>query len=313
VFALVARRPLFGVRPQAWLAVLGVLAAGVAVASALNGHARTLTTPGVMVPALALHLLTVGVWVGGLGALVVLGRLAWHQVDTDDRPELLRQLVGRFTKLAVVAVIVIALTGVVNAIGDFGAFSDLWKVTHGRVVAAKVALLAVALLIAARHRWRTPRRLSQPATAGREVKAFERTSAAELVVVAAALALASALVALVPGRSLALAAKGPVNQERSTGGYTVQLFIDPTQIGANEVHVTFVNAKGLAASEVSTSEVKLGLAGTGLQPVEMRLISPGHFVGDTTMPNPGNYQLSVTTSAAPSVAATFDFRLRPKE
>jgi copper transport protein len=313
VFALVGRRPLFGLRPQAWLVVLAVLAGGLAVATALNGHARTLTAPGVMVPALALHLITVGVWVGGLGALVVLGRLGWHQVGPDERPALLRQLIGRFTKVAVVAVIVIALTGVVNAIGDFGAFSDLWRVTHGRVVGAKVVLLAIALALAARHQWRSPRRLAEPATAGAEVSSFERSSAAELVVVAAAVALASALVALVPGRSLALAAKGPVNQERHTGGYTVQLFIDPTQVGADQVHVTFVNDKGLAASEIATSDVKLGIVGTPPQAVAMRLISPGHFVGDTTLPTAGRYQLSVATSAAPGVAATFDFRLRPKE
>jgi hypothetical protein len=43
----------------------------------------------------------------------------------------------------------------------------------------------------------------------------------------------------------------------------------------------------------------------------MRLISPGHFVGDTTLPAPGRYRLSVTGRAGgTSAATTIDFRLR---
>lgn len=316
VAGLVARRPLGGVRPAAWIWVTFAFAAGVAAATALNGHARTLGHAPVMVPALTVHLLAAGVWVGGLGALVVLARTGWREVPERGRPALLRGLVLRFGRLALAAVAVLFATGVVNSIGDFGAFSDLWKVEHGRVVAVKIGLLAVALVLAAGHRWRTPKRLvlTEPAAAApRAVVGFERTSRLELGVVAVAVACAAALVALVPGRSLALAAKGPVNLERKSGPYTVQLFVDPTAVGANEVHVTFVDLKGLAAAEVSSTGVSLaGLRGPNVapgEPVAMRLISPGHFVGDTSLPAPGRYRLSVTTDSAPGQTAIFDFRL----
>ena len=309
VAALVARRPLLGVSPRAWLVVLGVLVAAQCLATALNGHARTIGNTAVMIPSLALHLLAAAVWAGALGALVVLGRLAWRHVAAADRPALLRQLVSRFGKLAVGAVAVLAVTGVVNSVGLLGAVSDLWDVSFGKVVSGKVALLLVALGLAAIHRFRTPKLLAQPATAPGAVPAFERTSAAELVAVTAAVALAAVLVALVPGRSLALAAKGPVNQEKRAGQYTVQLYIDPTRAGDNEVHVTFVNSAGLAAAEVANTEVALGPEGQERQPIEMRLISPGHFVGDTTLPSPGRYQLSVASAAAEGATTTFDFRL----
>ena len=304
VFALVAPRPLLGVRPQAWIATMAVLAAALCVATALNGHARTLGDSSLMVPSLGLHLLAVAVWVGGLGALVLLGRMAWREVEPGDRPRLLSQLVRRFSRMAMVAVAVIVVTSVVNSIGAFASLSDLWDVAYGKVVAAKVVLLAVALALAAVHRWRTPKRLARAAAgaAPGAVAAFERTSGAELAAVAVAVALAAALVAIVPGKSLALAARGPVNQERRAGAYTVQLFIDPTAVGDNQVHVTFVNAKGLAAAEVSTLSVSLGDAA-----LAMRLISPGHFVGDTSLPAPGPYRLAV--NAADGVSTTFDFRL----
>jgi copper transport protein len=201
-----------------------------------------------------------------------------------------------------VAVAVIVVTGVVNSFGAFAQLSDLWDVTYGKVVAAKVILLAAALAFAALHRFRTPKRLAQPAGAAGAVATFERTSAGELLAMGVAVALAAALIALVPGKSLALAAKGPVNQERRAGPYTVQLFIDPTAVGDNQVHVTFVNAKGLAATEVATAQVSLGDS-----PIAMRLISPGHFVGDTSLPAPGPYRLAV--NAADGVSTTFEFRL----
>ncbi|MGH9222526.1 MAG: copper resistance CopC/CopD family protein [Acidimicrobiales bacterium] len=313
VFALVARRPLWSVPPRAWIVLLGVLAAGLCLATALNGHARTFATPALTVPSLALHLLAVAVWAGGLAALVILGRLGWRQVPGDDRPALLRHLVRRFTRLAVVAVAVVAVTGTIVTVGGFGAVSDFWDVTFGRVVAAKIALLVVAVALGARHRSRIPKLLAQPATAPGAVPSFERTSRAELVVLTAAVALAAALIALVPGRSIALAAKGPVNQERRAGDYTVQLYIDPTRVGDNEVHVTFVNARGLAAAEVANVEVSLAPAGSALQPIEMRLISPGHFVGDSTLAAPGRFSLAVSTPAAPGASTTFDFRLHGED
>ncbi|MGH9279099.1 MAG: copper resistance protein CopC [Acidimicrobiales bacterium] len=311
VFALTAPRAVASIRPPVWVGVLGVLAAGLCAATALNGHARTLDRASIMVPSLAVHIAAAALWVGGLAALVVLGGLSWRTVPDADRPALLRRLILRFGRLAFWAALVLAATGTLNTIGASGSLSDLWDTTYGRVVLAKVALLAVALALAARHRWQSPKRLAQPSSAGRAVSRFQRTSAVEVVVLTAAVGLAAVLVALVPGRSLALAAKGPVNQERRAGAYTVQLYIDPTTIGDNQVHVTYNNAQGLAAAEVTNVTVTLGPAdgGAAPEPVEMRLISPGHFVGDTTLPAPGRYRLTADGGGA---STTFDFRLHAK-
>jgi hypothetical protein len=139
------------------------------------------------------------------------------------------------------------------------------------------------------------------------VAGFRRSATVELVVLGATVGLAAALVALVPGRSLALAANGPVNQERHAGPYTVQLYIDPTAVGANEVHVTYVDAQGLGAAEVTNTDVMLRPLAGDAQTLAMRLISPGHFVGDATLAS-GPYHLD--TSAGPGASTTFDFRLK---
>lgn len=305
VLALRSGQALLGLSPRRWVGVLLALAIGLAVVAALDGHARTLPHERLGVPSLAMHLLAVAVWVGGLGALVVLGAPGWRSLAPAERPPLVAGLVRRFARLGMVAVSVVVATGVLNAVLDLGAFSDLWRARYGQVIVAKIIVLAAALALAARHHWAVPRRLAG-AEAG-AVDGFARSSAVELALLAVAVALASGLVALIPGRSLALAANGPVNQEHHAGSYTVQLFIDPTGVGANQVHVTFVDAQGLGAAEVTNTRVSLVPVGAGPEVLAMRLISPGHFVGDTTLA-PGRYRLEAGNGGGAST--TFEFRLR---
>lgn len=304
VFAL-CRRPLFGLHPKWWVAVLLAIGAGLAGVAAEGGHAHSLPRSSVGVPSVAVHLLAVSVWVGGLGALVGLGGLAWRASAPAERGPLVAQLVQRFGRLGVVAVVAVVATGVLNAVLDLGALSDLWRVRYGQLITAKVVLLTLALSLAARHHWVVPRRLA--AGADGAVEGFGRSAMLELGALAAAVAVAATLVALIPGRSLALAANGPVNRERHAGSYTVQLFIDPTAVGANEVHVTYVNGQGLGAAEVTNTEVTLRPLVGPAQTLAMRLISPGHFVGDATLA-PGDYHLD--TSAGQGESTTFDFRLK---
>ncbi|MCU1448089.1 MAG: copper resistance protein CopC [Acidimicrobiales bacterium] len=311
VAGLVRRRRLWHVSPHVWLALFAVGAAGLAVIAGLDSHARTLGHPALGVPSIAVHLAAVGVWVGGLASLVLLAGLGWRRLPVDQRGPLLRRLVPRFSRVAIVAVAVVVLTGTLNAILDLAKVSDLWSTTYGRVVLAKVVVLVLALGLAARHRFVTPKRLDDPAAAQAGARSFARTSAVELGLLALAVALASALVALVPGKTLALAANGPVNLERPAGAYTVQLFIDQTAV-PNQVHVTFVNGQGLGAAEVANVTVSLTPSGQPSRPLESRLISPGHFVADTPALAAGDYRVDVRAGGGVEAATTFNVRLSKK-
>jgi copper transport protein len=307
VFGLVRRRRLFGVAPDAWVATAIVLGAGISLAIGLNGHARTDPRPFLDVTSIAVHLLVVAVWVGGL-AFFVIGVLAARALAPADRPRALRETIRRFSTMAAAAVGLVIETGVINTWANLAAPGELWRTTYGRVVLAKVVLLAVALVLAARHRWVVPTRLGATDQAAGAERSFGRTSRLELVVLVGAVACAAALVALVPGRSLAAAANGPVNQEQRAAGYTVQLFLDPSSVGANSVHLTFVNSQGRAASEVVNATVSLRGPRAPASNVAMRLISPGHFVGDAKFPVAGQYEVAVT--AKPRIVTTFRFNLR---
>jgi copper transport protein len=339
VAGLARRKGLWGRRPAVWIATGAVAVGGLCVAAALNGHARTLEHPAVGVSSVAIHLLAVGVWVGGLGALVVLGGPGWRSLAPDERLPVLTELVARFSRVAVVAAAVVVASGVLNAVLDLAEVTDLWRTGYGRVVLAKVVLVLVALALAARHRFVVPRRLAGATHAGASAGArtsdggaapsggdaglaaaggFDSSSRVELVALVATVALAAGLVVLVPGRSLALAAGAAVNVERRVGPDTIQFFLDPSTVGDNQVHLTYVNAQGLTDSAVAQARASLRpvLAATAtppvaatVTPVALRLISPGHFVGDVTLPADGRYRLTVDQAGAVP-GTTFEFRLK---
>ena len=307
VFGLARRRRLFGVPPEVWVAATVALGTGISLAIGLNGHARTDPREFLGVTSITVHLLMVAVWVGGL-AFLVIGMLAARALAPADRARPLRAVLPRFSTIAACAVGLVIETGVINTWANLAVPGDLWRTTYGRVVVAKVLLLTVALALAARHKWVVPRRLSATDQAAGAERFFGRSSRLELVVLVGAVACAAALVALVPGRSLAEAARGPVNETQHAAGYTVQLFLDPSLVGANQVHLTYVNSKGLAASEIVNTTVSLRGPRGAPSSVAMRLISPGHFVGDAKFPVAGKYEVSV--KANPHIVTTFRFNLR---
>jgi hypothetical protein len=77
-----------------------------------------------------------------------------------------------------------------------------------------------------------------------------------------------------------------------SAGRTVQIYLDPGQPGANELHVTFFDAAGTELP-VQTAALSLGPSGGPLAALAPRLLEPGHFVSDTTLPV-GTYTLSLS-------------------
>jgi len=251
--------------------------------------------------------------VGGLGALVILGGLGWRSLDPDARARLLRALLGRFSRVAMVAAGAVILSGVLNALSGLAVLADLWRTTYGRVVLAKVALVLIALALAARHRFVVPRRLAVPTSAGATAVGFARSSGAELAVLVGVVALSAGLVVLVPSRTLAGAADATVNLEHQAGPDRIRLFLDPSFPGDNQVHLSYVNGEGLADTSITQVEAILRHAGANrgepIGPLPLRLIAPGRFVADVSIPDAGRYQL-VVNAHGPVPGTTFDFRVK---
>ncbi|MFD3538032.1 copper resistance CopC/CopD family protein [Streptomyces sp. NPDC058662] len=122
------------------LAVGGaVVSGGIAATWALSEHASTGIQPGIAMPVDILHLLGVATWLGGLAALLVALRRA---------PGIERAAVRRFSKVAFVSVLVVAVTGVYQSWRQLGTWSALTGTEYGRLLLLKVGLVAVLIGIA---------------------------------------------------------------------------------------------------------------------------------------------------------------------
>jgi putative copper resistance protein D len=118
-------------------------------------------TPGVRgdlhVASDALHLLSAGVWLGGLPAFVL---LLWttRQRQKHDWYNFTVEVTQRFSWLAAVAVGTLLITGIVNSWNLLGSLRDLWMTDYGRLVAFKIVLLAAMIGVASVNKFHlTPR------------------------------------------------------------------------------------------------------------------------------------------------------------
>jgi cytochrome c oxidase assembly factor CtaG/putative copper export protein len=162
---------------MAWLSLGALLAV---LPLALAGHTAGAANHDVAVNALALHLVGVVVWVGGLTALAVMRPL----LGTD-----LGVTVQRYSTLALWSFVAVALSGVQSAWLRLGG-PDGFDTSYGLLVAAKVAALVALGYAGWRHRRTMARRLL--AGAG-DVAAFVRLALGELVVMGVAVGVAVAL------------------------------------------------------------------------------------------------------------------------
>lgn len=166
-------------RANLWLAA-GATPLLVAGAFALSGHASTAPPRWLARPVVALHVLTVLAW---MGSLVPLAR-ALAPGPRDGAPDLL--LLARYSAAIPWVVALLVASGIVLIGLQVDRPSDLWRSDYGRVLLAKLALVALLLLLAAVNRWRW----TAPVLAGSRpaLRALRRAMGGELVLAAAVLA-----------------------------------------------------------------------------------------------------------------------------
>ncbi len=223
--------------PRASAATLALLLAFLCLTPALAGHAATTDPTWLLVPANALHVVCMAVWVGGVASLLTALPTATRPLDPLARTGLLTEAVVRFSTLALAAVAGLVASGTLQAIVQLEAFSDLLDTAFGRAILIKIGLLACLIALGAWNRQRVRPRLSAldaagepPGRAGVELR---RSLRAEAVLMVAVLGVTAALVSYAP----ATGASGPFSTSETLGPARVELTVDPARAGANELHL----------------------------------------------------------------------------
>ncbi len=161
----------------AWAAALALVAL---LPLALAGHAAGSADHGTAVTALAVHLVAVALWAGGLAGLALLRRLLGDALPV---------VAQRFSAVALWCFVAVGLSGVLSASVRMGSLSGL-ATPYGALVVAKAGAFAAVGALAWVHRRRLLARLESAPSSRR---LFARLVLVELVVMAVAFGIASAL------------------------------------------------------------------------------------------------------------------------
>ncbi|MDP9340790.1 MAG: copper resistance protein CopC [Actinomycetota bacterium] len=303
-------------RSRATLAVMAAVAAVTMLLHAMDSHASSSGSLSWFdVGVQWIHLLAVGLWVGGLAWLV----LATRKVEGPERATAIR----RFSQMALVAVVVIAVTGVQRAISEVGTT----RVVHGLVdtgfgvaLLIKVALFVVLLVLAARNRYVN---VPQVTAGTRRVGALRRTAGGELFLAAGVLAAAAVLSSLPPANQVNLQGPG-TNQAAQplvvTGNdfattVKVRLTVTPGTVGPNtfQARVTdYDTGRPVDARGVQLRFSMPGRPDLGTPTLALERAADGLWTGrGTVISQFGTWDASVVVQRA-TTATEVPLKLQPK-
>ncbi len=284
--------------------VVGQVVAGALAAAtfALDGHQRAVEPVALLALSDVVHLWAVAFWVGGLAVVLV----ALHTLDDDVRAA---HVVARFSGLALWSVAVAALTGTVMG-WVLVRVPDAIATPYGWTLAAKLALVVVAVAIAAHNRWRL---VPAVASGGRDV--LRRSVGIEAGVLAGVLAVTGFLVAIEPA-SQAVGATGPhVSSAAIDDELTADLVVEPARVGLNTVHVYVTGPTGQLVGEPGqlVFEFSLDEAGVGPLRVEPFFAGTGHWIANVEdLALAGDWEVAVVfaTDRFSESRATFTVPIR---
>jgi len=112
------------------------------------GHGTEGSPYALHVAADVVHLLIGAAWPVGLFPLLLV-LFAARKLPADDKQSFLPVLVARFSAMSLIAVSLLVASGVVNSLFLLGPWSNFLYVSYGRLLLAKIAMTAGAVLLGA--------------------------------------------------------------------------------------------------------------------------------------------------------------------
>lgn len=275
---------------------LAVIAWALATASfGLFGHAATASPRWLMAPAVSLHAGAAVFWIGALPGLA----------ERATRPG--RDLVvtlRRFSALAVPLVALLVLSGAVLAVVQVRHPSALLDTDYGRLLIAKLAAVALLLLLAALNRARLTPAIARGAPSA--PTRFRRSVAAEIVLGLLILGLASGFRLTPPPRALQSA---PAELYVHLHGPTVMadVTLTPGKAGANAVEI---GLQPTTAATIDPLEVQIAFSdpGRGVEPLRLKAARDGAVwrAGPVQLPHGGGWTITLDVLVSDFVKETLE-------
>jgi copper transport protein len=215
-------------------------AAGSLIIPGAAGHPGQTSPRGLTTLLDWLHLASGSVWFGGLVGLLII----WRGVQSRVRVPALSVIVPRFSNVALVSAIVVAGTGVGEAIIHMPAVNALWQTGFGQAILVKSGLLIAAFALASGNLLRSRPQLvaarERPELGQRAASRLRGLIGGETFIVAGIVFVAAVLSSLAPPppafalQNSALASVGPGRVARTVNraGYKLQVLVSPNKAAA---------------------------------------------------------------------------------
>jgi copper transport protein len=281
------------------------------------GHAAAGRMAWVDVPFQWIHLMAVGVWIGGLAWL-----LTFRHGEVGDLPT----PVKRFSTLAGVALGVVAISGIQRAISEVGgptAWGRLFHAGFGVTLLIKIGLFGLLVALGARNRY-----VNVPGVrrdAGRYAS-LRRTVAAEVAIAAGILGVTGVLTQFPPPASVAASHVEHAHEQVIVTGndfattVRARLTATPGTVGPNrfEVRATdYDTGQPVAATALQLTFALPGRPEIGTPELALQQATPGVWTGEgTVLSMDGRWDVTVLiqeATGAVTVPLTLQTRLPPEQ
>jgi copper transport protein len=327
VLAVPLLRMLLSKRPSAeyplpswWTPAAIVVGGALACTPGLAGHASSGDLVPLAIPADAIHVAAMSLWLGGL---VFLLAAVLPTRSLDD----LRAAVPRYSELALWCIVALIVTGGFQSWRQVGSLDALRDTDYGRLLVIKLVAFASLLVVATFSREvvnRTFRRAPRPTPAppvpvgaggvalaeaepspsadavdeeetydeATEIRRLRWSVAVEVLIAVVILAVTALLVNAAPARDQQT---GPVTTTLNGDDMNFDIIVSPAEAGRNDVHLTAVTPAG-GPTEVINMEATFSLPSRDIAPIKLQLrrLGPGHYTAPgADIPISGDWQLEV--------------------
>lgn len=288
VAVVVLLPPLLAGQAGRWdlLPLVGLAAVGLGTWP-VAGHPIASPLPVVSVVVGTIHLAAAAFWIGGLVVLAgFLLRLA------DERE--LGAILPEWSRWAALAVTALLLAGLVQAVVEIGPPEALVTTVYGRLLLVKLGLVAVVISVASYSRRLVRRRLG-----ARQPRRMRTAVAAEALVLAAVLVIASILVQTTPGRTAVVASQPAATGDFATtlvsDLYSLQVLVEPAEPGTNLIHL-YAYAPDGGPQPVEEWRSAAALPAAGVEPIDVSLVvlTDNHAIGEVALPVAGEWEFVFT-------------------
>lgn len=255
-----------------------VLAAGLLVTVAADGHATDGADAVLATAAATAHLAAMAVWLGGLTVLLTAVLPAAERMRTSDA------MLRRWSVLAFTSVVVLIVTGEYQAWRQLVPLDSLVNTSYGITLLVKIGLV----LCAAAAGW-IAHRAAAAGPAPPSPHRIRRAAIVEAAITAAVVVATTVLVALPPARTTY---GPPIVLTAPAGSGTASIEIDSTRTGVERFRVAVRDADGRVARADSLSG-SLTSAVVAAVPLRLGKRVDGTWVGAAVMPASGVWTLQL--------------------